>query len=116
MKKFELEDREEPRVPILMVLFCFAAAVLFALLVNGCPTPEPKPPSPAPTVDVDNSTPPCDEACANLAALNCKEALPTAEGTTCEQVCENAVQEGHPLNTKCVAAIKKCEELNTVCR
>jgi len=92
----------------------FATAVLLAGAVAGCPNgnnvvPDTPPPSPNPDVKAD-----CASACKNIGpkpdGLGCEEGEPTADGQTCQQVCESM-----PNTTQdyldCAATITACEQL-----
>lgn len=63
----------------------------------------------------------CEAACLHLEALECVEAEPmpgpdgalgTADDGTCVQVCENAARDLQGLNSKCVANVKSCVEVD----
>lgn len=63
----------------------------------------------------------CEAACLHLEALECVEADPTpgpdgalgtADDGTCVAICENAKAELQGLNSKCVANVKSCAEVD----
>ncbi len=61
-----------------------------------------------PVVVVPDDTDMCPAACENLRSLNCEEGEDLADGTTCEQFCEETQNRGHALNPTCVASIRSC--------
>lgn len=71
-------------------------ALLFAcLLAAACerPGPEPEPPRPPiPPTPVEDAD--CATACENQRHLGCELGEPTAEGSTCEEVCEVSFNAG----------------------
>jgi hypothetical protein len=94
----------------------FATALILAVGVLGCPDPNvvPKPINPNPDVKAD-----CVIACDNIGpkteanpkGLGCEEGEPTADGQTCQQVCE-----GMPNTTQdyldCVATVTECGQIS----
>ena len=90
----------------------FATTLLLLVSVLGCPDPNviPKPPNPNPNVRAD-----CALACKNIGpkpdGLECEEGKPTADGQTCQQVCE-----GMPNTTQdylnCVATVTECGQIS----
>jgi hypothetical protein len=99
-----------------LTLFATAAILSWTVLCCGGPTiitPDTPPPSPNPDVKAD-----CKTACENIGpktdetpdGLDCEEGKPTADGQTCQQVCE-----GMPNTTQdyldCVATVTTCEQI-----
>jgi hypothetical protein len=77
----------------------FLVSILFAFSLASCPPV----PTPAPGVAT------CAAVCANMTALNCPSAKPTAKGATCEQVCTNFQNSGiTKLNLGCRASAVSC--------
>lgn len=88
------------------------------VLCTACgPTPPPKP-VPTPVPAAGDAT--CAEACttakklrdANGAASGCKVADPTPKGATCEQVCQNALDEGIAWPTWCISQATSCDAIH----
>lgn len=85
--------------------------LLVLALVCGCthpvlvPPPEPVEP---PKGDVER-------VCEKLRVLECEEGQPTPEGSTCEEVLNNAAKEGIDLvgNVECTLAAETCAEART---
>lgn len=85
-------------------LYYGAASLSLLLLAAHCesgkPEPEPpEPPKPMPTIEpapepVEEAS--CATACENQRHLKCEVGQPTAEGSTCEQVCEVSFNAGVP--------------------
>lgn len=75
-----------------------AVAGIVLLMASGCagpPGPSPIPPiGPEPVPSSDPSPTPrmwtCDSACDNQRKLGCELGKPTAEGSSCEEVCQNS--------------------------
>lgn len=114
-----VHDAEVPSVPWLLILGTLAFALVMLLLANGCPPP-PLPPVVDPSqpdggAEAGDSSP-CGRACARLEQLGCPEAKPTPKGTTCSEVCENAVAEGIKLDTDCIERATACSDVNDKCR
>jgi hypothetical protein len=85
--------------------------VLFSVVLLGCPTRSNIPnPRPLPT-----DTASCRTACDHLETLGCPEGSPLEDGTTCTKFCEDTQNSGHALNPSCVAEIKSCKEVETIC-
>lgn len=79
----------------------WAVAAAAMLLIACSPAVVPTPP-PEPT---------CADACAHLLDLGCESGLPTDEGASCQEVCENAESLGLPeirWPRACVAAAPNC--------
>jgi hypothetical protein len=58
----------------------------------------------------------CDEAEKNLLALGCEEGQPTKKGKSFTDFCVETQKEGGiDLNPKCLASIKRCDEIDKVC-
>lgn len=70
------------------------------------PGPDPNPPPKA--VDTPSD---CRRACDRLRYLGCREGQGAADGSTCEQVCDNVAEAGISLNTACVQAIASCDDV-----
>ena len=86
---------------------------LIALLaLCGCgPLPEPEVPDPpGPGADEPET---CTGLCNREAALHCEEALPTARGGTCVEVCEHVAAHGIDLvpAAACMNAAPTCDAL-----
>ena len=95
----------------------FATAIILSWSVLSCggvPVIPDPPPSPNPDVEAD-----CATACKNIGpktdenptGLGCEEGEPTADGVTCQEVCE-----GMPNTTQdyldCVATVTACEQIS----
>jgi hypothetical protein len=86
------------------VVYRLALALTLAV---GC---NPLLPAPAPAPQKRDDVP-CSEACARLASLECEEAQPTPDGTTCVEICDGLNASGSvTYPTGCVAAAKDCAE------
>jgi len=68
-----------------------------------------------PVVLVPEDTHKCPDACENLRQLGCEEGEDLADGTTCEQFCEETQKSGHALNPTCIATISSCDEIESKC-
>jgi hypothetical protein len=56
----------------------------------------------------------CESACENLQRLGCEEGHPTPDGDTCQDWCESVETSGFvSINPACIAAIQKCEDIDT---
>jgi hypothetical protein len=78
---------------------------------QGCDNPAEKLPD---TIDTSHPHPPtdtdmCAPACARMRELQCPEAAPLDDGTTCEEFCVQTQMRGHGLNPTCIAQIKTCQ-------
>lgn len=52
----------------------------------------------------------CDKACSRVRSLGCREALPTAGGATCEQICETVQESGIVVwNLGCFESAPDCQ-------
>lgn len=99
------------------------STVLAVFLVCSChPTPCATCPSPAPapTAEADAgpmdaaSRTPCQRACGHYRYLKCDEGKPTADGATCETVCENMqASKLVAYDLTCGAKVKSCPEIGT---
>lgn len=69
---------------------------------------------PPPRLPTDTAD--CPAACAHLRALGCEEGQPLEDGSSCESFCEDTQNAGHALNPSCVKSIRRCEDLEPVCR
>lgn len=82
--------------------------MLAAFALGGCwqlpePAPPPDPEGPPPTEGE------CARACDRFRELGCEEGDPSPGGVTCEQVCENAAEEGVSLPAACVVGADSCD-------
>lgn len=92
--------------------------LIFAVCGSHCPSPAPNPPPPPPisqdATTVDGVTlGPCGFACTRYRQLGCPEGAPTPAGHSCEEVCENAAQNGIDLGgpSTCTAVAGTCQEV-----
>jgi hypothetical protein len=96
-----------------MIRTVFGGYLIAAIALVACP-PSPVPPDggvdagpPSPEIDaappVEAGTSPCALACANLAAIGCKEGLAPSCTTACEHAQEARITDLHPA---CLAAAK----------
>jgi hypothetical protein len=69
----------------------YAAALALGLV--ACPA-VPRNPGSGDRPETAAAAAPCQEACKQLASLGCQEALSSADGATCERVCEDAAAGG----------------------
>jgi hypothetical protein len=78
-------------------------AFAIALALASCdPFPPPVSPDPAPAD--------CEQACQRLEALECTEAEPAADGTTCVDLCREVETSGYStLNLSCVLELDSCD-------
>ena len=79
--------------------------IAFALALAGCAF------NVEPRMDPDVAPTDCAAACERLEALECEEAEPTPNGTTCVQVCRNTENSPITLNPACVVGIATCEQI-----
>ena len=54
---------------------------------------------------------PCKDFCQHARALQCPEGQPLTDGTSCEKFCTDTQDNGHALNTACMAKAKNCAVL-----
>jgi hypothetical protein len=87
------------------VVYRLALALTLAVACNPLlPEPETRPLPPRDDIS-------CETACERLASLQCEEAQPTPDGTTCAEVCHGVNESGSvTYPTGCVAAAKTCAE------
>lgn len=57
----------------------------------------------------------CASACDHLLAIGCEEGKPLEDGTSCKDFCEATQNAGHALNPSCIAHVRACAEMATVC-
>lgn len=72
--------------------------VFLVLALTGCP-PEPQPP-------VVGSG--CEAACQRMQQMECEIGRPTANGSTCFQVCDTAEHNGVDFATECLLSAPTC--------
>jgi len=94
----------------------FATSLILSVGVLGCPDPNVVPKPVDPNLDVKAD---CTSVCKNIGpktdenptGLGCEEGQPTADGQTCQQVCE-----GIPNTTQdyldCVATVTECVQIS----
>lgn len=94
----------------LSILFLPAVVLVCACCGSVTPAPNPGPAPPASGAASTGGAAPapapadvCDEACAELAALGCPEALP-AGGQSCSRVCVHTLGGVFDLKPACIAA------------
>lgn len=96
--------------------------VIAALALWGCPPdpeapigPKPKPVGQDAAMLPDGAlATPCEAVCGAYRMLRCPEGEPTKKGHTCEEVCQNAAQEGIDLSgsvNECIVKAATCREV-----
>jgi hypothetical protein len=91
-------------------------ALLTALLVgtSACPPgPGPVPPAPPQDAGLDASAATCGSACDRWRELGCEQAEDTADGATCEDVCDNIQSSGIiEWDLACRASVADCAAID----
>lgn len=92
------------------------ALVLFTALRACTPLPPPDPtPPPAPVTDASDDVlrAPCESSCEAYRAFGCTEGEPTKKGTSCEEVCRNALTQNIDIagSVGCTRAARNCQEV-----
>ncbi len=85
------------------MLVRFILALCVAMATGGCRNSPPLPP-PSPGGYS------CEESCTAFARLGCQEYLPTAEGATCVEICDNAQAGPAPLDLGCIVRSQDCAQ------
>lgn len=100
----------------------FASLILLVVSCTKQPPPD-KPDAPIVVADAGSDAAPkpalpaCEQACARMAELGCKEGQPTPAGKACKDwLCEAEKAEIIDFSLACLAKIKSCDEIDTACR